>query len=320
MTGANPSISLRKASLVLGTIITLGSLLWFFIEGVRNLPDLPPIELDSESGVALLLAFLASVALQIAHCGIWLSLVDLLMARKPDRRLVHVFFIAQFAKYVPGNFAHNIGRLILARRIGLSVGYVTAALILELTILVGVGALLGLRLLLTSDVGDVVPVPGSFGKFAILGVFAVVGVAAGPLLLRRFRQALPDSERTIEATKFWLLALSAGLALCMFAAWAFILLIVAGGVLGLDAPPLLFFMGAWAIAWVAGFLMPGAPAGIGIREALLSLLLEAHMPTADAVALAIASRVVAVGADLFTFCIAASREIATGLMGPPKAP
>jgi hypothetical protein len=32
-------------------------------------------------------------------------------------------------------------------------------------------------------------------------------------------------------------------------------------------------MGSYVIAWLAGFVTPGAPAGIGVREAVLVILL-----------------------------------------------
>jgi hypothetical protein len=31
----------------------------------------------------------------------------------------------------------------------------------------------------------------------------------------------------------------------------------------------LFLTGLFAVAWISGFIVPGAPAGLGIREAIL---------------------------------------------------
>ena len=64
---------------------------------------------------------------------------------------------------------------------------------------------------------------------------------------------------------------------------------------------------AFLTAWLAGFVVPGAPGGLGVREAILVAFLSAHLPTADVLAFALASRLVttlgeivfALGASLF---------------------
>jgi uncharacterized membrane protein YbhN (UPF0104 family) len=43
-------------------------------------------------------------------------------------------------------------------------------------------------------------------------------------------------------------------------------------------------VGAFAIAWAAGFIVPGAPAGLGVREAVLIALIAPSMQAGIAVA------------------------------------
>jgi hypothetical protein len=43
-------------------------------------------------------------------------------------------------------------------------------------------------------------------------------------------------------------------------------------------------IGAFAIAWAAGFIIPGAPAGLGVREAVLITLIAPSIPAGPALA------------------------------------
>jgi len=73
----------------------------------------------------------------------------------------------------------------------------------------------------------------------------------------------------------------------------------------------------WAAAWVVGLVTPGAPGGLGTREAaLVGIAAGLHgMPLDQATALATASRLVTVGGDLLGAALAAALPLV-----PPSAP
>lgn len=59
--------------------------------------------------------------------------------------------------------------------------------------------------------------------------------------------------------------------------------------------------GAYLLSWLLGFIMPGAPGGIGIRETVITVLLAAYLPS-DPVLLAIVIyRIVSMAGDFFAF-------------------
>jgi len=58
------------------------------------------------------------------------------------------------------------------------------------------------------------------------------------------------------------------------------------------------WLAGFAIAWVAGLVVPGAPGGLGVFEAVLLLRLGSAIPTGPLLAVAIAYRVVVTVADL----------------------
>ena len=80
--------------------------------------------------------------------------------------------------------------------------------------------------------------------------------------------------------------------------------LLAGGLLGAAAPGALVLLGAFALSSVIGVLMPLLPAGLGLRDAALTLALTPVLGPGAATVLALALRVVSFGAELLAFAVA----------------
>ena len=59
--------------------------------------------------------------------------------------------------------------------------------------------------------------------------------------------------------------------------------------------------GGYILAWLVGLLTPGAPAGVGVREAVLLFMLRGCLPESDLLLAIILARVVTVFGDLIFF-------------------
>ncbi|QSX36832.1 lysylphosphatidylglycerol synthase domain-containing protein [Shewanella sedimentimangrovi] len=59
--------------------------------------------------------------------------------------------------------------------------------------------------------------------------------------------------------------------------------------------------GSFALAWVAGFVTPGAPAGLGIRETIMVTLLEPAYGPGAALSLALLLRLITSLGDALAF-------------------
>lgn len=66
-------------------------------------------------------------------------------------------------------------------------------------------------------------------------------------------------------------------------------------------PTPLFFVGAFAVSWIAGFVVPGAPAGLGVRELVLTAWLGDALPATTVVVLVLALRVATTIGDAINF-------------------
>ena len=240
--------------------------------------------------------FLAScVVLVIGYvwsASLWGRLVrDLGGPRLPIWTSLRVFMVANLGRYVPGKVWQIAGLAYLAKREGVPASVATGAAILGQGIsllgatLIGIGALFGANELWREI--------GWGGRVAGVGfALAIISAVVIPSAFRRivafwFRITRSDPPADglkrgnfglrwlvlyvvnwgIYATAFWLLYLS-------FGEWRTFL----------EVGP------AFAAAYVAGYIAVFAPAGAGIREGILVVLLQPIMAREAAVVLAVIAR------------------------------
>lgn len=202
-----------------------------------------------------------------------------------------VFYVTQAGKYVPGSLWPVLAQAALARRYGVSrsamVGAASLFLLLHTVtgVLVGV---LGVGLTVASRWGWLV-VPA-----AVVGVTVLLPPVLRRLLhaLARWRPALataaPGWGATASATALMLLAWA-----CYGGATFVLLRPLDPGPQGLPLA-----VGAYALAWVVGFLAVAAPAGVGAREAVVVGVLGPVVGVSEALSVALVSRVALTVVDL----------------------
>lgn len=190
---------------------------------------------------------------------------------------LRAYAISQLAKYVPGNIFQFAGRQAIGVAAGFSNRPLAKSTALEIFLLVAGGALfLPLTAPLLHDSTSVIA--AGTAAFLVLSVLAI-----------------------------WLAARLGGTefgraALCYLGFLAISGLIFAGTyhvVSDSSAMSAISWLaGAYVLAWLAGMLTPGAPAGIGVREAVLLFLL-ADLASPPVILLAVvAGRAVTVLGDL----------------------
>jgi uncharacterized membrane protein YbhN (UPF0104 family) len=205
-----------------------------------------------------------------------------------DLRLGLSFYIntiAQLGKYLPGSVWHLVGRVALYRRHGVAVPQGTGVLALENLVLVGSAGLLGVAL----TVGPLARVLGievpSLGW--LLAAASMLALAAWWVLLRflapRVLARFVDGRKLPSSQLFWL-------SLTMWASFGLSFWFVLPSptrTLTALAPA----AGTFALGWIAGYLSPFAPGGLGVREAVIVALLAPSVGTSVAIGAAAASRI-----------------------------
>ena len=208
---------------------------------------------------------------------------------------------SQWAKYLPGNAFHFVSRQMLGKKAGLTHPALVASGFLEMGSLLFAAVLIAAAGSATKSWSE--PVTRSLPWVFALAAGCLLAWPAIDAMLRRWPRTAAWMEPLpcLSMTRTWrLLGPSIGLHVVFFVGTGsvfYALMVSAWG-----KPPVDVWSVVWlyTVAWAAGTVSIGAPAGLGVREAILTLELEPFLGPANAAALAVALRVVTTGGDLLT--------------------
>ena len=299
----------------IGISISLACLAFFIASTAPHWHAMSTANWDARSWVVIAFALCFYVATYATATLAWQF--SLRIAGKPVEyaRLARVLLLAQFAKYLPGNVGHHVGRVVLARRIGLPIDSIIISMALDTMILLAAAIACSLpafplMLSMFQEHG------ASHGRIA-LGMLALVVVALAVLAL------VPVARREIVRHGRLVMQLSHRRQLPLFAqAWsvhcfAFLLgattlYLLCSALSGVFSATWLAVLGVYTVAWLLGFVMPGAPAGIGIREVALLVGLSPLYGEQHALAAAATLRLITTSGDalVFLFALVRWRKIA----------
>ncbi len=219
----------------------------------------------------------------------------------PVPALVRIHLKTGIVKYLPGNVFHLAGRHVLAGNAGMGqwavlatniveMGTIVAAALATIAVTAGSGRLGDAFLLLRGRID-----PALAFIAAVAGMGAAVGIMA--FLARRYRMRIGlGSLRTLAGVFAGYLVFFAAASLLLYGLFARI------SPAGSEAIGYIPVLGVFCLSWVAGFVVPGAPGGLGIREAVIVATLSAPAGEGAALAAALLLRVITVGGDLLSFC------------------
>jgi uncharacterized membrane protein YbhN (UPF0104 family) len=219
---------------------------------------------------------------------------------------VSLFITTNLRKFLPGGIWHLAGRVQALRGneapLPASIGTTQALLCVLLEPLLAAVAALALVTLGGWQ--------GGLGVLTLLPLMLLQPRWLGPLLLRQERRKALElglldqlaGERVagqlgtpaLPGFPWWPLLAELGFVLLRFAGfacsvWAFDLQ------LAVDWPT---WLAGFALAWTAGLVVPGAPGGLGVFEAVLLLRLAGTLPEASLLAVALSYRLMVTLADL----------------------
>lgn len=236
-----------------------------------------------------------------------------------------VYAKANIGKYLPGNVMHYVERNLFAGSLGLTQKQIAAASLLEAASLASAASLIGICLAFAQMKSAVAALlsgrlffsesPSASWNAGVLGkgayeaadaplvwpAAAVLVCVAAVALCRLFCLRGKKGKRLVQ-TLFGSVVLYAavlgilGLVL-VFLYWVW------AGMPKCGLGQVLFMTAAYSIAWVLGFLVPGAPGGIGVREMVLTVLLSPSVGRDAVVAVSILHRLVTVAGDFAAYLL-----------------
>lgn len=233
----------------------------------------------------------------------WYQILSALCVKSfPVQLLRAIYARSQIAKYIPGNVMQLTGRHVMIRRLGVAYKPLAIASLVEIIGLLSASCTVAL-------VGS-----AAFGLWGSYinqtQIYYGLGIVAILLLL------LP----VIRYISLKFISVSRHFLSNPYLHWAFLrayleyllFFVIAGFILvglvyqfhnNLNLYNIAALIATFSISWLAGFITPGAPSGIGIRETILVVSLDKIFPGGDSVLIAILFRIVTVVGDILFFTV-----------------
>jgi uncharacterized membrane protein YbhN (UPF0104 family) len=250
----------------------------------------------------------------------WAGLLEPHVGRCDWRSLALIMARTQAAKYLPGNVAQHALRAALSARAGIPVpefaGTVAQETILAILASLVVGSV---AITLSSGLAADFETTG-LGMVVAAVIAGAFLAAAGGYAAQRFGwQSSGWLRSIIDWTGRYLYTRDARPLALAFSAYCTNYLLIGAGLAVLAcALGLSRHIGfaeataAFALSWTLGFLAPGAPAGLGVREGIMLALLSGPAPQDTVVVYVLLSRLATMTGDAACFAI--------GWLLPPQGP
>lgn len=282
----------------------------FFIKFAgHNFKEIPPLNWNVVSVAVIFLSVTLVVASTVLIGTIWHMLLRDNGVSLSWIQAQIIIAIAQFGKYLPGNIGQHVGRVALAREAGIPVPITLNAVLIEILWGTGIAASLALlSLILSVDSHALVGMNLQFSPLQ-LGAVIVLLLCVPWLGIGLLNRCPPELAKYLPG---WRVIYAPRLRTALAVALLFLLcFVIMGLILKLQSHWLfssnngnLFELTClFAVAWLAGYLIPGAPGGLGVREAMMVLLFSPILGSGTAVGLGVTLRVTTTMGDFVAFLL-----------------
>jgi glycosyltransferase 2 family protein len=271
----------HKLRLLLAVGVTALILVWMFKPIVRRWPDVHDRVMHTSLPRFLLASLMFASFLLVFRVVSWRKIIGAFGHSLPLAAAARIWSISELARYIPGVIWQVVGRAYLVRPYGISAAASSTSQVLELSIFLLANLLLALACLPWYAAG----ISGASHQWFIFatGLAPLLLILLHPKIfygainsiLTRLKK--PRVECRLGGAGLLGLLFWAVLGLCWqgLAIW---LLVAQPHALDLGLDGLVLVIGAYCLAWCAGFLAFWAPGGIGVREVVLVATLKFALP------------------------------------------
>ena len=249
-------------------------------------------------GKALIASILIAVTVFINGFA-YREILKMLGAQDVDTREINdVYVSSNIAKYLPGNVMHFAGRNIIGVKYGLSNKQLLFATFFEVGLKVIVAVIM-IVLLSFEQFMTLINAGDNALVIPIVIAVAIVVFAGLAIVFYKFKDTL---TLTVLWRKTVFVILADTLIYAIYAICFIGLLYVLVDFEAIRSVALML-AGVYIISWLVGFVTPGAPGGMGVREAALIILLGSLMKESDVLLVGIVYRVCTIIGDVLSFIV-----------------
>lgn len=296
-------MAIRELAQRYGKPLIITTLVFFVIWTIRgSWGDIAKLHPQNYGVLGMAMAlFVVSYLIQAAGWHLLLRALAQPIALRDSARM---FFLSLIARWMPGRILYAGTRLYIGRELGLSVTAVAFAIVLELIYILIGGVIVTVAFAGTLLAGVL------SGPHSALAICAAVGliVGAGAIVIRPstlislsrlafFRKIIKKiaGEELSDANQPQLTTSSSLLLILYFTGyWLFcgvMFGVLTNAFVNMNVDRWLACVPAFAGSWLIGFFSFITPAGIGVREYAMTVMLQHSMGQAAAIVMSVASRI-----------------------------
>ncbi len=218
--------------------------------------------------------------------------------------VIKMYVVSNLGKYLPGNVMHFVGRNVLSTKYSIPQVNITLSTILEILIILISSVVIAFLLGFQYFYGVVVFIFENYlSFFLVLVALGLVGVTLITIFAYKNKEKVLPFIQLFNKKENRNVMFRVFIGNCIVNIVTGITYMIVVRSIQPDVSINLSVIGIYLLAWLVGFVMPGAPGGIGIRESILLLLLVDLMPTSIVLVVTLVHRVLNIIAELISFLL-----------------
>ncbi|EOH86857.1 hypothetical protein UAS_01319 [Enterococcus asini ATCC 700915] len=303
--------NLNKSLKIIGNIITIVAIFYVIKRLMNNDYDYSQL-LVSKNIFPMLIIIVVQSVMVMTNAFPWKILVEMLTERKvPFVETIPVYVSANLMKYVPGNVFQYVGRNQLAVRNRLPHLPVALATMLDVLITVIAAAIISIFFLYDFIAKYLRVNSWMQTALIIVGIIIVLAVFLMFLFRNQIWKKIENYSYlfSTKSIKTILVALIYYIIVLMISSLMYLIVVIYITDTPLSSQVFLQLFSAYTLAWLVGFITPGAPGGIGIKELVMVAVTGGYIGT-DVITLSmVIIRILLVVADCIAFVFGKIFEI-----------
>jgi len=213
-----------------------------------------------------------------------------------------IYLKSNLAKYIPGNIMQFINRNLFGISLNISQDQIAFSTFIEIIFLCLTSFLLSLIFAGRTLVSYIIKYVNLKLVIIIISIMTFIMCAAGIAFFILKKKNLFENIQTLKSKRF--LKLSVKLMILyssFFLISGVILVFILRGLTPIDETKILLIISAYIVSWLLGYITPGAPGGLGIREAVLVFMLGGDFGMEVILTAAIIQRIVSIAGDVMAY-------------------
>lgn len=251
-------------------LIWIVSLIFLGLAFAKHWQEVRAMRIGAKGGAGLAIATGVTLLAHIWAGWVWGWILAVLEQPVNSIWAVQTYLKTNPGKYLPSNLFHLYGRTLVARSIGIPLAVASLSILLDTLLLAAAGLIVTL-----------IGIPGQLWLLEGLSLGMILGMvhpwalnyllAALARIRRRTEGAEPEFPRH-RVQHYPLRPLLGEIGFVLLRGLGFVLTIAV--LAPLQIQMLLPLLGVFSLAWLLGFVTPGAPGGLGIFELTVVTLLQ----------------------------------------------